>query len=152
MRFNIGDRVRQTASSAQTDANLVAHWSKGWQRRVGKTDGTFFVTGYHPNNNKYILYSSKPNGDGPSGGWPVDQFELVESASATANTPTTNPFLKTVTETKIVDARHYLDDDSYLEIEFQQNYAYLTVSPTKLDKRGIAELARILSEISEHMV
>jgi len=151
MSFKIGDRVRQTARSAQTCINLVEHWREHWQDRVCKTDGTFFITGYHPTNSQYILYSAKPNGGGPMGGWFVDQFELVESAPTTSEAPTTNPFLKTVTEMKLVDAQTIIGGN-FIEVGPNADGTIsLYVENSSYRKEDIAELARILSEIAEAM-
>jgi len=68
----------------------------------------------------------------------------------TANTPTPNPFLKTVTA--VVGGTHELPYGCEIElVENCGNTVYIRVSDCAMNKEDVTEFARILSEIAEHM-
>jgi len=83
-----------------------------------------------------------------TGTWTAPEC-LVLAIARTAKS--TNPFLKTVTETKLVSGSHiFRSSGADVQIEVGKNDV-LIVTNSFYNKSDLAELARILNEISEAM-
>jgi hypothetical protein len=80
--------------------------------------------------------------------WSQATFKLI---SPVKEPTTTNPFLKTVTETRIVSAYHDLPNGLELFVESRNGEVKIDLESGTWDKQSLAELARILAEISEAM-
>ncbi len=132
MSFKIGDRIRYVGN---------AHWADQWQNstvvRVDK-DAFWFVDDTNPNvvGMEYQTCSHR---------WALTNPEVAHESS------TTNPFLKTVTETRIVDAQTIIGGN-FIEVgPNEDGTVSLYVESSSYRKEDVAELARILSEIAEAM-
>ena len=74
--FQVGDRIKVRPLHNY----IQEHWNDYWKKSQGQTEefGVFYVVGYvNPGNSDYIIYSSKPGGEGPLGGAPSMYFNLA---------------------------------------------------------------------------